>query len=60
MTGRKPIYPTDTIKVGKRIEVEGKTALYKDQFVYALNKHKKPKRFKSIVKDGKVFIERIK
>ncbi len=62
MAGRKPIYATDTIKIGKKIEVEGKTALYKDQFVFALNNSKKnkgKKKFTSIMEGGKVFIKRL-
>lgn len=57
--GRKPIYDLESLEIGSKMEIKGKTKEYRHQFLRSFNKRGKPK-FK-LVNDGKqVFVERVK
>ncbi len=56
--GRKPIYKTESLEIGGRIELKGKPKKYSWQYLNNFNERGEAK-YKHI-KDGKnIFIERI-
>lgn len=58
--GRKQIFHPETLEVGERIYLSGSRKIYAHQTAYGFNRRLKPKRFRAIIKDPKVYIERIK
>ena len=58
MAGRKPLYDTESLQIGSKIELRGKARKFKDQYLHAFN-NRGEKKFKQILNEGKVFIERI-
>lgn len=38
--GRKPVHSFNNLKIGKRVELEGKAALFPHQTIYQYNKRK--------------------
>ena len=58
MAGRKPLYDTESLEIGSKMELKGKAKRFKDQYLYAFNERSE-KKFRQILEDGKIFIERI-
>jgi len=58
MAGRKPLYDTENLEIGSKIELRGKSKKFKDQYLYTLNNRSRNK-FRQIVEGKKVFLERI-
>lgn len=61
MSGRKPLYSPETLKIGQKIELKGKRKKFGHQTAYNWNKRlDKKKLFRCIADANKVFIERFK
>lgn len=61
MSGRKPLYDTETLEIGEKMQLSWKARKFKDQYLYAFNNKKREikKKFKAVSEGNKVFIERI-
>lgn len=58
MSGRKPIYTPETLKIGQKMELKGKAKKFKDQYLFAFNS-RGDNKYRTITEDRKVFLERI-
>jgi len=57
--GRKPIYDVESLEIGSKMEIKGKTKEYRHQFLRSFNKRGKAK-FKLVNEEKRIFIERVK
>jgi len=58
MSGRKPIYDTESLEIGQKLKLPKRLKKFKDQYLYNFRKRNKEKSFEIIEEGSKLFIER--
>lgn len=63
MTGRKPLYDTDSLEIGEKLRLPEEVRNFKDQYLYTFRKRAKKKglirEFQLVESRSKLFVERI-
>ena len=56
--GRKAIYRPETLEIGEKMQLKGQAKSFGNQYAAQFRKKNKPKNFKKVEENGKIFILR--